>query len=369
MPYTILHTESSLGWGGQEIRIFQEMQAMQDRGHRVFLASPPQSRLTQEAKKAGIQVWTFSPARFEFPASIARLALVFRREKVQVINTHSSRDSYIAGIAARIARVPLLIRSRHIDVEYPNISISRLAYSVLPHAITTTSDRISQKLIKTFNLSPERVITIPTGIDLSQFRPTDASALRSELLLPGKSELCGIIAVLRSWKGHRVLFEAASKLVQLNPKWQLVVVGDGPLRNQLTSEIEKLDLTAHIKLVGHRNDIPMVLNALDCVVLPSLRHEGIPQAILQAHACGIPVIGTSVGGIPEVIEEDQTGYLVDPNDSHALIEGFQEMWRDPEKATSMARAAQQQAQKNYGLNTMCEKTENVIAHFFEHNSH
>ena len=130
---TIAHTEYSLGWGGQEIRIFTEMQALRARGHRLLLCAPARSRIYQQAQTDGFPVLEVFDRRNQLPRSVWRMATWFRRERVAVVNMHSSGDGWAGGLAARLASVPLILRSRHIEVDYPNPRLSRIAFHHLPH--------------------------------------------------------------------------------------------------------------------------------------------------------------------------------------------------------------------------------------------
>ncbi len=353
--YRILHTETSEGWGGQEIRIFREMEAMRERGHTLFLAAPTQSKIYQEAAKAGFEVYPLNQSKPKYPSTILRFAQYLRQNKIQVVNTHSSRDGWIGGIAARIARTPLIIRSRHIEVDYPNRLTSWIGFGILPHLVFTTSQRITDRLIQELSLQWDRVSTLPTGIDPKKFHPKIANHLKKIESVPDDLPLVAMISVLRSWKGHDVYLNAIEILQKQGVQATYWIVGGGPGEKTLQQQIISRSLP--VRMLGHREDIPEILAAIDILVLPSTGHEGVPQIILQAQACEKVVIGTQVGGIPEVVEHEVSGLLVEKSDPSALARAMKKLIESPELRKTLAHQGHLTFQKKHTLKTMCEKVE------------
>lgn len=357
--FTIVHTESSRGWGGQEIRILTEMVAMRSRGHRLMLACPPDATLSSKAEAQGIEVLHFSDHKTAYPASILSLKRYFAKNQVQVVNPHSSRDGWIAGIAARMAGVPCIIRSRHIEVDYPNPFLSRIPFHHLPHHVLTTSDKITRRLVHELNLNSRRVNCIPTGIDLDRFNPSARPALRESPGLPSNKTIVGMVSVLRSWKGHDDFLDAAKILVESGTAVHFVIAGDGPGRARLLEGIATRGLQKAVEWVGHREDVPNVLTSLDLLVLPSYAHEGIPQILLQAQASGVAVVGTEIGGIPEVIEHEKTGLLIPPRNPVAMARAVQNLIQNPSLRSKLAQNGLNHARQNHGLALMCERIEAI----------
>jgi glycosyltransferase involved in cell wall biosynthesis len=358
-PLVIAHTESSLGWGGQEIRVLTEMRVLRRRGHRLLLAAPTESQIFERAQTEGFPVHALETGRVQYPATILALARWLRREKVDVLNTHSSRDGWIAGLAGRLARVPYLLRTRHIEVDYPNRILSRLAFRHLADHILTTSERIRVRLLKELELPPSHATCLPTGQDLSRFQPGPSGVLHQELNRPPSTQFIGMISVLRSWKGHEIFLTAAAELHRQFPHLHFVIAGDGPMRTLIFDMIASRHLEDCVTLIGHREDVPSVLASLTILVLPSTAHEGIPQIILQAQAMGKAIVGSRVGGLPEVIEDGRTGLLVSPGDPSALVNAISRLLQDPAWALTLGRQAQEQAQANYGEEIMADRLETL----------
>ncbi len=358
-PRTILHTEASVGWGGQEIRIYTEMLAMRERGHRMLLSAPKASRILAKATQAGFEVRPLDDRRLAYPASILGMRRWIRKTRINVVNPHSSRDGWIAGIAGRMAGVPLVLRSRHIEVDYPNRFSSRIVFGRLPHHVLTTSERISSRLASELGLEPSRVTCVPTGIDLRKFHPTIEGVLHRELGLSPEVQVIGMISVLRSWKGHEYFLRAAASLAQSDRGLRFVIAGDGPIRAQVEAWIDEFGLRDRVHLLGHRDDVESVLASLDVLVLPSYAHEGVPQIILQAQAVGRAVVGTRIGGIPEVIRDGETGLLVPPRDPEALAGAIGRLISDGSQRARMGNAAATIAASEYGLDVMCARLEAI----------
>ena len=289
------------------------------------------------------------------PAAVMRLVSWLRENRIGVVNTHSSNDGWLAGLAARLAGC-ILIRSRHIEVDYPNRFWSGLAYRRLPHHVLTTSQRIANRLVEELGVSPARVTCISTGIDLTKFNPDVPGRLRQELGLAPDVTLVGMISVLRSWKGHGTFLEAAAKLLKESRRpVRFVIAGDGPGRQELTEKIAPEPWKDRVTLLGHRNDVPNVLASLDVLVLPSFAHEGIPQIILQAQAMARAVVATTVGGIPEVVENDVTGFLVPPRNPEAMAEKISMILGDPALRSRLGETARKNIEKHHSLDAMGEK--------------
>ena len=312
--------------------------------------------------------------KLQFSFEIVRLARWLRRNQVQILNTHSSRDGWLLGIAGRLARVPFIIRTRHIDVTYPNRWLSRHAFTTFADHVLVTSDKIKAHFQEMFGLPDDRISTVPTGIDLEHFSPTGAKAKLADgpsTLLP----MVGMISVLRSWKGHTTFLEAArilldEKLVgqasclsgQAGSPPHFIIAGEGPMRPHLEKQIARLNLGGFVTLTGHREDVPEILRALEALVIASTRHEGIPQIGLQALATKIPVVGSDAGGIPEIIRHGETGRIFPAGDAKALAATIRETLRETAATQKMAGAGRKLVEENYSLEKMFGELETIYRH-------
>ncbi len=363
--YTILHTESSLGWGGQERRILAEAVAMRARGHRLLLAGDPRGELLPRVERAGFTVFplTFGGWR-NLRAGLALRGWV-RKEGVDILNTHSSLDSWVGMLARAGLLKPLLVRTRHLSTPVKSSFPTRRLYKT-PGAIITTGQATKELLQQRVGAAEDRIFSIPTGVSLTEFAPRDADAsLRRRLRIGDDSFVWGMVSVLRSWKGHLYALEALKKLVDAGLKTHLLVVGEGPYRSLIEPRIKELGLDAQVRLVGYQEEVAPWLALMDVVVMASYAHEGVPQAALQALAMGKPVVGTRVGGIPEVILHMKTGLLVPPKDPPALARAVRELWEQPELRQALGQQGRDLVIQKYSLEQMAAAVEAVYDRVWE----
>ena len=325
-----------------------ELTGFQRRGHQTCLLAPAGSEIYRRAQIENTLVIPLRAGKLQFSFEIVRLAGWLRRNRIQILNTHSSRDGWLLGIAGRLAHVPFIIRTRHIDVTYPNRWLSRHAYTTLADHVLVTSNKIKAHFQEMFRLPDERISTVPTGIDLEKFSPSGAKAEFSGDSTP----LIGMISVLRSWKGHAIFLKAAAQLKADGFAVRFIIVGDGPGRERIAGQISEMKLNAHITMTGHREDVPEILRALDVLAIPSTRHEGIPQIGLQALAVKTPVVGSNVGGIPEIIRHGETGRIFPAEDASALAAAIQGTLRETEATKKMADAGRKLVESNHSLEKM-----------------
>jgi hypothetical protein len=211
----ILHTEASLGWGGQEIRVLTEARGVARLGHEVVLAAPADARIAAEAPRFGVELATLPIGR-KGPAGVAALRRLLQERRFDVVNTHSSTDTWLTALSCTgLSNAPPIVRTRHISAPVPNNLPTRWLYTRATARIVTTGERLRRTVIEETGVAADRVVSVPTGIDLEHFRPGgDRAAARAQLGLPASSQLVGIVATLRSWKGHRYLLEALAAMTR-----------------------------------------------------------------------------------------------------------------------------------------------------------
>jgi len=336
-----------------------ELAGFQKRGCAVWLIAPRESMIFQRAEKIGIPTVAIEFKKISYPRDILRLAKWLKRERIEVVNPHSSRDGWVLGCAARLAKTPFIIRTRHIDVDYPNKFTSSIVFTKLADHVLTTSDKITAHFQKIFQLPDDRITTLATGIDLEKFSP-DGS--RAEL--PGAISgvpTVGMVSVLRSWKGHSTFLEAAAKLKADGFKARFVIVGEGPSGDRIKARCAELKLEDIVTFAGHREDVPAVLRALDVLCIPSTKHEGVPQIGLQALACKTAVVGSDVGGIPEIIRPGETGRIFPANDSVAMAAAIRAALAEAEITREMKERGRAFVEKNSSIDRMLDVLEALYA--------
>jgi glycosyltransferase involved in cell wall biosynthesis len=353
----ILHTESSCGWGGQEIRVLDEAQGMSARGHEVAIAAPREARIYEEALKRGLTVDALAIGRKALAGFLA-MRRRLKSDPVDVINTHSSTDSWLAALAcATLARAPAIVRTRHVSAPISNGLPTRWLYRRATRHIVTTGEGLRMQLVRDNGLSPEHITSIPTGIDAARFVPGEKEAARRLTGLPLGRRLIGIVATLRSWKGHRYLIEAVRRLPE---DIDLVVVGDGPQRRNIDSQILETGIGNRAWLVGNQDDVLPWLQSLDIFALPSYANEGVPQALVQAMLCGLPCVTTATGSISEIAHDGSTAIIVRAEDPADLKRGLEKALGDAELCRRLGTAAREYCAANLSVEVMLDRMERVF---------
>lgn len=351
----ILHTEASCGWGGQEIRILSESTGLIARGHRVTLACPPEATIAGEAKSAGLRVVTLPIGRKRLPGLRAIRRLI-ATGNFDVVNTHSSTDAWLVALAcATLADAPPVVRTRHISAPIAASATNRWLYARASRFIVTTGASLRDEVIARTGCDPARVASIPTGIDDRRFAPADRLAARQDLGLPTDATIVGIVATLRSWKGHRFLIDAVRALDV--PNLMLVIVGDGPQQPALEQQARDSGLGDRIRLVGRRDDVPRWLQAFDLFALPSYANEGVPQALVQAMLCGLPCVTTSAGAIPEIAIDGRTAIVIPQQDVGALADAITRLVQDPALRARLGAAARAHCRDGFTRDAMLDRME------------
>ena len=355
----ILHTEASCGWGGQELRILSESTGMIGRGHRITLACPPEATIAREAVAAGLEVVTLPIGR-KRPAGLFAMRRLLATGGYDVVNTHSSTDAWLVALASTTLRgAPPMVRTRHISAPIAQSLSNRWLYSEASRFVVTTGESLREDVILRTGCDPDRVASIPTGIDDIRFAPADRSQARRELGLPEDRTIVGIVATLRSWKGHRFLIDAVASLN--DPKLLLVIVGDGPQFEALGRQVAEGGLADRVMLTGRRDDVPTWMQAFDLFALPSYANEGVPQALVQAMLCGLPCVTTSAGAITEVAIDGRTALIVPQQDIAGLAAGVAKLAGDLVLRATLGRAAREHCRNGFTREAMLDRMEAVFA--------
>ncbi|ABK44431.1 glycosyl transferase, group 1 [Magnetococcus marinus MC-1] len=354
-PLHIVHTEASMGWGGQEIRILTESKGLMERGHRVSVLCAEGSLLQQQAADYGVVVTPLPIGRKGW-RGLRAISRWLREHEPDVIVTHSSTDSWLTALAARLRSRPIpVIRLRHISAPVTKNLPTKWLYGTLSQHVITTGELICDMLVEYNGLPREHVTAIPTGIDLEQFQPGEQRQARAAVGLPEDLFIIGIVATLRSWKGHLYLFDAFSKMA--TPNMRLLVVGDGPEGPDYRKHVHQLGIQEQVLMVGQQRDVVPWLRAMDLFCLPSYANEGVPQALMQAMACGLPCVTTTAGSMGEIVYHGRNGLLVPPKRSDLLAQVLLNLAEDPVQRDLLATQAAQDAKRQFGLSHMLARME------------
>ena len=288
-------------------------------------------------------------------AAALSLRRAMRAQRVDVVHTHSSVDSWVGGLAARSLGLPL-VRSRHVSIPIPR---RRALVYRLADRIVTSGDTVAG-VVAAAGVPRERIVAIGPGVDTRRFHPgISGTAVRAELGLTGP--VVGLVANIRGSKGHRYFLEAARDVLRVRPDARFLIVGDGIGFDDVRRRVKDLALDDGVIMTGFRRDVPEVMAALDVLVLPSIRSEAMSQVVPQALAIGTPVVGTTVGGTPELVRDGHNGRLVPPADAAALARAIVELLDDPARARAMAQRGQAEVLAQHSLEAAMARTVDVYA--------
>ncbi len=347
---TVLHTESSKGWGGQEVRTFRESVGLTRLGVRIIILCQPGSVLGEKAEAAGIEVKTCVMKKSYDVFAVKRIMKLIKDENIDIVNTHSGRDTLLAGVAGRLSgRKPAVVRTRHLALPIT----SKFTYNYLAHKIVTVSEYVRNYLISE-GVPASKVTAVHTCVDLDSFNPDSANeSLRKELGLNAEIPLVGMVAILRKKKGHHILLEAIPDVLKEIPETVFVLAGNGPQEANIISMLKEFGLGDKVFMLGLRNDVPDILKSIDVFVLPTLQ-EALGTSFIEAMAMGKPVIGTDVGGVGELIADGENGYLVKPDSPSDLAKALIKVLQSDDRGRMMGIKGRDIALQKFSADKMCE---------------
>jgi sugar transferase (PEP-CTERM/EpsH1 system associated) len=334
-------------------------------------------------KKPGID-WT----------AIRHLAQLFRRDNVQVVHTHNPTPHFHGVVAAWLARVPVCVHTKH-GRNYPDRKRAVWTNHVLAwftDAIVPVSDNAAEVCLKIEKVNPKKIRRIWNGVDVAQYAPRETLSNRlqttdcrpesspSPFPLSPCPPIIGTVARLSPEKDQKTMLEAFKLVLDgwqssvLSPQSsvtehcklntdhspRLVVIGDGPCRAELEAEAQRLGITGQVDFLGMRSDIPAQLLTFDLFTLSSIS-EGISMTILEAMACGLPIVATDVGGNREIVNPPQCGLIVPLRDPRALASAYLELLRTPSRRAAMGTAARQRVVEHFSCEQMVKRYADLYA--------
>lgn len=358
----LLILESSTAIGGQELAVLLHAQGLRKRGYDLTLVLEPDSPIEDLARREGLPIEPLCMQKWCYPAALLCVRSLIRRLRPDIVHVNSSRDSWIATLAVRLVtpRVPV-IRTRHISTPLNRNATTRWLYrSLLDQVIVTGGELTRRGLVERDGLDPARVAAFPIGIDVAYFRPgTPTRDLREELGLPPSELLVGLISYLRSYKGHEYFIDAAARVVARRKGVTFLISGRGPEEARLRARIAEQGVEQRVRMLGYREDLLNVFHSLNVFVIPSVEGDTIPQVLMQALAVGLPVVSTTVGSIPDVVRNGETGFVVPPRDAVALADRISVLLDNPELRGQMGIAGRGLVERSYSLDRMLDELERI----------
>jgi glycosyltransferase involved in cell wall biosynthesis len=331
-----------------------------------------QGPLLDKLKGSTVNVREFHPkGGLDSPAGLyqlARLVAYLRREKFDVVHTHDLWSNLMGVPAARLAGVPVIISSRRdlAHFEWYQGKKRRWLRRIqnLSSVVLANATPIRDALISEDGFAPEKLRVIHNGVDTAKFQRGKRDRVH---LFPGADDdrLVVLVGNMHSdVKGHPWLIASAPAVIEDFPNTRFVFAGDGESRAAFETQVVQLGLQHNFIFLGRRNDIPDVLASCDIAVLPS-RAEGLPNAVLEYMAAGLPTVASNVGGNGELVEDGVTGFLVPPENSQALSAALLRLLRDPELSRQIASNGQRLATQNFSFERLIREVDELYTELLE----
>jgi glycosyltransferase involved in cell wall biosynthesis len=354
----ILHLEASTGWGGQEIRILREAEGMREKGHTVILAVAKGGKLVTRAKSAGFIVYELNFKRAAWPLSFFKLLWIMKKHRIEIVNTHSSLDSWIGGIAAKVGG-RRIVRTRHLSTPIKAGFNSRFVYGHLADFVVTTCASIVPMIVKQSGKCAHLCKSIPTGVNPNQIQVQSAEKelFRKKHEIQEGDFLVGTACFMRSWKGIDDLLKAAD-ILKDTPHLKWIIIGGGHAERHIRFAKE-LNLQ-NVIFTGHLENPFPALASLDLFALLSTAHEGVSQAILQAAFLEKPLLSTKIGGLGEVCIDGATGINVAPFSPKEVAAAVLQLKNDPVLRNRYAKRAKELALQEFTLENTLNQMEMVF---------
>jgi glycosyltransferase involved in cell wall biosynthesis len=353
----ILHTDWSRSWGGQEIRTLTELREMRKLGFRCCLMVPENSELARRGQGEGLEVWPVEFTSKFHLASWKRIIQGIRQLRPAVVNTHSSEDTWMAGAAARLLGVPLVIRTRHVLAPVS----SAFSYNVFPHVILACSEAIRDGLAEQ-GVPADKIVVQPTGIDEErfQFSPEKRERIRKQYGIGDDDILVGNVGFLRVYKGQEFIVRTAATMLK---HFTFMLVGGGNDRPQLEEQVQQLGVRDRFIFAGHQENPEEYFSAFDILFFSSWSVEGIAQSYIQGLLYGLPLLVCRTPSIMEPLPHVQTYQLIDYDDLEAARDGLMQLSRHLDRDERKIELQRGAIAAQYGLKAMID---NLLRIYSQH---
>ena len=358
----VLHLVEDLKIGGLERVIESIVTGLdKDRYDAEVWCLAHGGQIAEELVNKGVVVKILGMHSYYNPLHIIALSRLIRKENVNIIHTHGYFASTFGRLAAILAKTSVIIA--HVHTTYygfkkRNIIIERYL-SLFTDKIVCVSQTVQRFVVEVEGISEDKTCLIYNGVGKS--RPfkgdTGSNVDRKSFGFKEKDLVVITVASLTPHKGHKVLIDTASSVSKRHDSVRFLIVGDGPLRKKLEAYAKELQLSSKIVFTGQQKDIFPLLKLADLFVLPSTEREGLGIALIEAMAVGLPVIGTKLGGIPEVIEDKVNGLLVVPGSSYELAAAIEKLANNKQIRKKMGQMGRKIYEQKFTLAKMSQNIE------------
>jgi glycosyltransferase involved in cell wall biosynthesis len=369
-PRRVLHLVEDLKIGGLE-KVLAAIVSSLDRSKyevQVWCLAGG-GAVAQALIEKGIPLRVLGLRGYYNPLAVARLSRLMRRERFDLLHTHGYFAGTFGRLAAFCAGIPVLVahvHSTYYGYGWRNLLIEKVL-SHFTDRIICISRAVERFVTVNEGVRSEKTCLIYNAVDwpAEELEGQGREKLRHKMGIAAQAVIVIIVASLTSNKGHRILLESLREVLGSHPSTRLVIVGDGPLRGELEREVRRLAMDEAVLFTGLRNDVSCLLQMSDLCVLPSQTREGLGIALIEAMAAGLPVVGTDVGGIPELIRNGENGFLVPPGSPKPLAQAIGTLVGDRELRIAMGRRGRQIYEARFTLSTMMTQVEALYDQLLE----
>ena len=359
-PVRVLHVFSGDLWAGAEVMICTLLRALSRKpGLAVAALALNEGVLTERLRGAGIETTVVPEASTTLPGILRAASALVRSIRPDVVHTHRYKENLVGWVATRVSRREHLVSTVHGLPETPVGGFrrrvverlrARVDYGLLDRAfarVVAVSEDVRRRLVGEGLCRPDRIEVIRNGIDVPEPR-VDSPAREA-----GGPHI-GTVGRLVPVKGFDLFVEVAARLRQRQPSARFTILGDGPLREAVSRRARELGLGEAFAILPAREDPMPFYRSLD-LYLSTSRHEGLPLSILEAMACGVPVVAPRVGGLPEIIREGSDGLLVDGRDPDPFVDACSRLIDDRRFAAAVAAEGRRRVETEFSSERMAEQ--------------
>ncbi|MFL5448557.1 MAG: glycosyltransferase [Gemmatimonadales bacterium] len=360
----VMFLSTSMGMGGADKQLLSAAQLMHAQGHDVCIVSLTElGPMGLEARSQGIRTESLDMRRgVPDPRGLIRLIRLVRAWKPDVLHSHMVHANLMARVVRLFARIPVVVSTIHNIYEGGPLWMAayRISNGLVDH-MTIISEAAADRFVNEHIVPRELLTCVPNGVDTERFRqvaPGTREALRSSIGVNGRFVWLAV-GRFEIAKDYPNMLHAFAQVCQRDSNAVLLLVGHGSLQPETESLAQSLRLGDRIRFLGVRSDVPEVMAAADGYVMSSA-WEGMPIALLEAAAAGLPIVATRVGGNHEVVRDGESGFLVPPRDHEALGRAMLLlMEQTPERRRDMGENGREHVRVHYGLGRVVERWQDL----------
>ena len=351
-PIRVMHLVYSLGMGGMELGIVKIVNGADRTRVESSVCSCHAMTLARARVADHVKLFEMDRPDGNDLSLIRQLVRLFRAERPDIVHTHAWGTLCEGVMAARWAGVPFVVHGEHgtMEARPRNLWVQRRVWRRVDRVLAVSS-RLAERMAAAVRFPMDRITVIRNGVDLARFGHQDRRQARARLGISADATIVGTVGRLVPVKHQHNLLAAMARLKAIGLHAQTVLAGDGPLRDDLERTAHELGLDGEVRFLGETGDVATVLAAFDVFVLPS-RSEGMSNTILEAMACGLPVVATRVGGNDELVDDGVTGKLVPAESAEALADALGGLIRNPDSRHAMGAAGRAKVEREFSLEAM-----------------